>query len=206
MSRGRGVNRHLPIITVGSILAVIITTIILHLPIAIIRASRAGVTVTSVVAIILAGRVITTAARRWRTPSTARRAAFTTSTTLSTLTTTLTTAVTSGIEAPRGRGRSTSPLDLQQVISANTLVVHLMIGIICIATTLVLNESEQTASCSAGSWDVTADKTPISFEFVGKVASASAVPEAGHVESGSSTRHDELNREVELSGRRRKRK
>jgi hypothetical protein len=46
----------------------------------------------------------------------------------------------------------------------------------------------------------------IPFEFVGKVASASAVPEAGHVESGSSTRHDELNREVELSGRRRRRK
>jgi hypothetical protein len=46
----------------------------------------------------------------------------------------------------------------------------------------------------------------IPFEFVGKVASASAVPEAGHVESGSSTRHDELNPEVELSGRRRRRK
>ena len=35
-----------------------------------------------------------------------------------------------------------SYLDLQQVVSANTLVVHLMIRIVCIAATLILNKGE----------------------------------------------------------------
>jgi hypothetical protein len=36
-------------------------------------------------------------------------------------------------------------LNLQNVIAADALVVHLMVGIISIATVLVLNKSEATA-------------------------------------------------------------
>lgn len=35
-------------------------------------------------------------------------------------------------------------LDLQQVIPTNALVVHLMVGVICVATALILNECEPT--------------------------------------------------------------
>jgi hypothetical protein len=35
-------------------------------------------------------------------------------------------------------------LNLQEIIAANTLVVHLMVGIICITTTLVLDERKST--------------------------------------------------------------
>lgn len=35
-----------------------------------------------------------------------------------------------------------SHLDFQKVVPTNTLVVHLMVGIICVTTALILNESE----------------------------------------------------------------
>lgn len=38
----------------------------------------------------------------------------------------------------------TTYFNLQQVISTNTLVVHFMVGIIGIATGLILNEGEPT--------------------------------------------------------------
>jgi hypothetical protein len=40
------------------------------------------------------------------------------------------------------KGRGWTHLDLQQVIAANALVVHLMVSIIGIATALVLNKGE----------------------------------------------------------------
>lgn len=43
---------------------------------------------------------------------------------------------------------SLSYLDLEQVISANTLVVHLVVSIICIAATLVFNERKASGQIS----------------------------------------------------------
>lgn len=73
-------------------------------------------------------------------------------------------------------------LNLQNIITIKTLVVHLMIGIICITATLILYESEptlvltasvvglkgsqdidlQTTGGSPGSGDVATDETTIS--------------------------------------------
>jgi hypothetical protein len=70
-------------------------------------------------------------------------------------------------------------LDLQQVIAADTLVVHLMVGIICVATALVLDKRKaveistysprrlrqhlQSARSRAWSRDVAADEASIPF-------------------------------------------
>lgn len=46
------------------------------------------------------------------------------------------------------RASSLSYLDLEQVISTNTLVVHLVVSIICVAATLVLNEGKALSEVS----------------------------------------------------------
>ena len=72
-------------------------------------------------------------------------------------------------------------LNLQHVVTTDTLIVHLMVGIICITAMFVLNESKptssvndirvatngiginsQTTGSSSRSWNVTTDKTTIS--------------------------------------------
>lgn len=40
-------------------------------------------------------------------------------------------------------------LDLQEIVTPDTLVVHFMVGIICVATALVLNEGKPERSSEA---------------------------------------------------------
>jgi hypothetical protein len=74
-------------------------------------------------------------------------------------------------------------LDLQEIIPTNTLVMHLMVGIICISAALIFNECKstyvstileltpmllekysQTTGSSSRSWDVAADKAAIAVD------------------------------------------
>jgi len=64
-----------------------------------------------------------------------------------------------------------------------------MVGIISIATVLVLNKSEEPGRCRPGCGNIAANQSAVAFELVGEVASAGAVAKAGHVESGAAARH-----------------
>jgi hypothetical protein len=199
MGRPVGTVDRLPVVTVGAVLATVarvvtVTVItvavavanILHFTIAIAETIRAAGEVTSVAAIavivtvavatiILPRRVV--AATRAGRPTTGRRAARAT-------------LPVGAVKAPRSRRGSTSPLDLQDVIATDSLVVHVMVRVIRIAAVLVLDESEQPAASGPGSRDITADQAAIALEFVREVARASAVAEAGHVKGSPVTRHD----------------
>jgi len=182
----------------------VILTIILWLALAVDGASRAVPSViVAISAVVLAAwRIGVTAATRWRGTTAASATvtawrAFATRWTTAIASTTLASttfpsaglAITSGLEAPRCRRRSTGPLDLQDVISAETLVMHLMIGIVSVTATLVLDKSEEATRGGARSRNVAADETAEALEFVGKVAGSRTVAEARHVESGSAARH-----------------
>jgi hypothetical protein len=43
----------------------------------------------------------------------------------------------------------------------------------------------QAAGCCTRSWDVASDESAITFEFIGKIASAGAVTEPGDIECGA---------------------
>lgn len=158
------------IISVGASVAIIIvpTTVnIFHFTVSIIWASRAVALAT----IILAGRIVTSASTRRREGATTRRAITSAWSTL-TAATTAAWFITARIESPRRRGRGASPLyhtvrdihhpdifsyaylDLQDVIATKALVVHLMIGIICITTALVFHECKEPAGSTPRRWNV----------------------------------------------------
>jgi hypothetical protein len=88
-----------------------------------------------------------------------------------------------------------SYLDLQQIIPSNSLVVHFMVGIICITTALILDESKaallsaeedhkvdwkviQSAAGGSRSWNIASDEASVMLELVGKVTSSCAMSEA----------------------------
>lgn len=148
-------------ITVTIALTIILAVPILHIAVAVAVVWAAGaVPVTPIAAVssvtvtvLVSLPVIVVAATRWRARAAARRA----------LTATRRTA---GIEAPACGWWSTSPLsyallaltseylflrtylDLQQVVAADALVMHLMVGVVCIAAALVLHECEATVISS----------------------------------------------------------
>jgi hypothetical protein len=175
----------LPVVSVGAVLAtvaIVTVTVVLGVAVAVAAAVRAARAVTGVAAvtvviavavtvttIILARGVVATA--RARRPAAGRRA-------------TRATVPIAAVEAPRSRRRSASPLDLQDIVAADTLVMHVMVRVIRIAAILVLYEGEQPAAGRPRSRNVTADQAAIALEFVREVARASAVAEAGHVEGG----------------------
>jgi hypothetical protein len=200
MSRGHWVQGYFPVLTVGAVLTVLLTTlpiiitslpVILAITFAVIGAARAitrTVAITSIVVTVTAvritvatvviavsavgipfvpiisarGIVTTTAAARGWGATTARRSAIT-ATIAASVATSVAGSITARarVKAPRSRWRSACPLNLQQIIAADTLVVHLMVSIIGIAAALVFNESEKTAGGSARGRDITANKAPI---------------------------------------------
>lgn len=145
----------------------IVVTSILHLAVAVtvFWASRSvSAVITAVVvtltAVILTGRVAT-AARRGRTGAAARRGAFTAVTTIAAVTAVasisgVTGSVSARVEAPGSRRGCTSPLEgsarpcqkisrylnLQEIITADALVVHVMVGFVRIMTAFIFHESE----------------------------------------------------------------
>jgi hypothetical protein len=193
MGRPVGTVDGLPVVAVGPVLAAVaVVTVavavadILHLTIAIaetIGATRAitgvaaiAVIVTVAVATIVLPRRVVAATRAGR-PTTGRRAAR------------ATLPLRGAVKAPRSRGGSTSPLDLQNVVATDTLVVHIMVGVIGIAAVLVLDERKESAAGGPGGRDITADQAAIALEFVREVARASAVAEAGDIEGSPVARH-----------------
>jgi hypothetical protein len=144
------------IATVATVaLAILLSVAVLHLAVAVVWGSGA-VAITAVVvtlaAIVLAGRVVSPASAGGDAAATGRAVADAGSATLT---------GSAGIEAPGCGRRSTSPLwirrleicnghgpprqtylDLQQVIAADALVVHLMVRVVSIATALVFDECE----------------------------------------------------------------
>jgi hypothetical protein len=133
-----------PVVTLTVATVVIALADILHLAIA-VRAPR-PIAITAVIvalaAVVLARRESLTVATRGGAATTRGALAASTIATLGTLTTR---AVAARVEAPRCGGRGACPLDLQQVIAADALVVHLMVRVIGIATALVLHKGEQPA-------------------------------------------------------------
>jgi hypothetical protein len=164
-----------PVVTVTIATIILAVAHVFHLTVAIDRAPWPIATIVVALA-ILAGRRTTLTTRRGAT--TTRRAHATVRTitavgSVATVTSTLgalaTGAVAAGVETPWCRRRSTSPLegvrpesaawrpshrvvstylDLQEVVTADTLVVHLVIRVIGVAAGLVLNEGE-----AAGLWE-----------------------------------------------------
>jgi hypothetical protein len=150
---------------------------ILSIAVAIIGAARtvaiAAVTTTIVITVATGRQLASRTTGRCAGAATARRAAATFA---ATITTTLAgtiahLAASAGIEAPAGGRRSACPLhrvsdtithdiclsscfltylDLQKVVAANTLVVHLMVSIVSIATALVLNKGKAGRIVSTG--------------------------------------------------------
>jgi hypothetical protein len=146
--------------------------------------------VVAVTAVILATRRVVTTAR-WRLATSATTwGAFATRATFAALAAWW--RVTSRVESPRGRWRSTSPLDLQEIIPADALVVHLMVSIISVTTGLIFDKSKETARRRTRGRNVAADKAAVALEFKGKVASTRAMAEACDVErSATAARHVE---------------
>jgi small-conductance mechanosensitive channel len=215
MSRRNGVQGHFPVFTIGNgltllfrALAIILASlaIILSIALAVFRAARSvartltvtiatiiavtaimvAITVTTLVvtvctivipfvAVVPSGRVVTAAAARGGGAATARRSA-------------VTTAITARVESPGGGRGSTSPLDLQEIITPNALVVHLVVGIIGITAALVLDKGKQSAGRSAWCRNVATNEATIAFEFVGKITSSSAMTEASDIEGCSRPR------------------
>jgi hypothetical protein len=139
---GRRAINGLSLVTVGTVFApVTIITVILEIPITVtrVRAARTVAVTTTVAvvvaipvtALILSRRIVASAAARRRGTAATGRAATTT-----------TVAVTARLKSPGGRGGSAGPLDLQHVITPDSLVVHFMISVVGITTILVLNKSK----------------------------------------------------------------
>jgi hypothetical protein len=155
-----------PVFAVGAVLSDLFTitvTIVLNVTVPVIWATGSVASVSTIVvsvsisAVVLARREVTTAtSRRWRATRPARRA----TSSWSTLT------LTAGIKAPRCRRRSSGPLNLQDIVeSTDALIMHFVIRIVRITATLILNESEQTASSSSGCRNIAADKTAVAARF-----------------------------------------
>lgn len=145
--------------------AVIITVAhILHLTIAVDRTPGSiaiAAVIVAVTTVVLARRVAiaTATARRLATTGAARGAVAVTTVT-ATITATVPGAIAAGVEAPRSGWWSASPLwivshgarmlfgkhiiylNLQEVVATDALVVHLVIGIIGIASVLVFDKSK----------------------------------------------------------------
>jgi hypothetical protein len=150
VGRGRRVDSF-SIVAIGACIAIIVTAIsvkILHVPVAISVHGAAGSAAIVVVAIavsfsavitvsavILAGRIFATTGRG-RTAASTRRSALAAVTVA---------AITSSFVSPSRGWRSSSPLDLQQVIPPDPLVMHLVVGVIGITTALVLDKGEESA-------------------------------------------------------------
>jgi len=112
----------------------------------VVEVSIPSVTVS---AFVFAGRVVS-AARRGRAIAASWRgsiASLTRFTSFATVTavTTLAAAATSSFVPPGSRWRSSSPLDLNHIVSTDALVMHLVVGIIGIAAALVLDKGKQPA-------------------------------------------------------------
>lgn len=164
VSRRRTIES-LALVTIRTVLpTVTIITVIfgVTLTVPMVRAAR-PIPVTSALAVIvsvtvptvvLARRIIASAAAGRRRASTPRGASATTSVT-----------VASRFEAPGSRRRSTSPLNLQNVIAPDALVVHLMVGIIGITTVLVLNESEEPGRRRPGCGNIAANQSAVAIRF-----------------------------------------
>jgi hypothetical protein len=162
-----GFDGNFPVFTVGAVLAnnLVTVTLFLDVTISVIRAARTitvpslVVTVTiSVSAVILAWRIVTTSAatgRRRRSATTTRRT-----------TTWCTLAVSARIESPGSRRRSSGPLDLQDIISSEALVVHFVVCIVCVTSVLIFNKSEPKTTCSSSRCrNVAADKAAIAVIY-----------------------------------------
>lgn len=132
----------LAVIAVCAVLTAIAVVPVVPLPIVAVTAVRGSRAVASVTAValviavtlatvILARRVVASAPGA-RSPA-ARR------------TRRATVAITARIEAPRRRRRSSGPLDLQDVVTSDPLIMHVVISIIGISTVLVLHKREQPA-------------------------------------------------------------
>jgi hypothetical protein len=174
-------------------LTVIITsfTVILAFTFTVIRAAGAvagAVAVTAIVVTVAAVRITVAAvviavivplipiiaARRILTATTAAGGGRTTTTRGGAVTAAVTTSITASItawltarvKAPRGRRGSAGPLDFQQIIATDTLVMHFMVGIISITAAFVLNKREQPARRGARSRNITANKTPIAISNI----------------------------------------
>ena len=176
ISRRRRLHDAIPIlavITIGAVITavtVIAVVLVVAVTVAMVRAPGAVASVTTVTAgvavpivvpiavaaVVLAGRVIATAASGGGA-ATARAGAAGSAL-----------AVATRVEAPRCRGRGTSPLDLQDVIATNTLVMHVVVRLVGVAAVLILYKCKQTAAGRAGSRNVTTDEAavaiiPVSF-------------------------------------------
>jgi len=151
----RSVHGYFPILAIGAVFTDFLT-VILSIAIPIVWAAgtitvSAITIIVAIPAIVLSRGVVPTAAWRRTTTASTRRAtttgpAFT---------------ITARVEAPGCRWRSSGPLDLQEVVPTNALVVHLMVGFICITTALILNEGKETAGSSARCWDIATNKATI---------------------------------------------
>jgi len=155
MGRRRAVER-LPLVPISAILAsVAVITVVLNVaitvpciwapgPVAIASAVTIIVAV-AVPAIILTRRIITGAAPGRRGPTTTRR------------TRSATITVTTRLKPPRSRRRSACPLDLQDIVTADALVVHLVISIVRIAAILILDKRKESARRRARSGNIATD-------------------------------------------------
>lgn len=101
-----------------------------------------------------------------------------------------------------------SYLDLQDIVTADSLVMHLVVGIVRVSARFILdkgeaggpvsqvrasmNESLQSAGGGARGRNVAADQATIVLKLIGEIACTSAVTKAGDVEGGAgSCRHGE---------------
>jgi len=172
----------------------LLSVTVLHLAITVVRAPGAvavAAIVVTLTTVVLAGRGIASTTGRNATAAgraitaTARSGAFPGG---------------AGVEAPRCGRRSTGPLDLEEVITADTLVVHLMVCVIRITTALILHESKESAGRRARGRDVATNKPAISLEFVGEVPGAGAVAEASDVEGGATAARHGVGDDGEWAG------
>jgi hypothetical protein len=172
----------LAITTVAVTTIVLTVTNVLHFTVA-INGTPWPIAVTAVV-VTLAAIVLargSAALATWGSAAAAWRAHTTVGTlaavgTVSSVTATLraltTGAVTSGIETPRRRWRCTCPLDLQQVVAADALVVHLVVRIIGIASRLVFHKGEEPRRSRTGSRNVATDKATITWILLERASGA----------------------------------
>lgn len=176
-------------VTVGSITVCLWATCALAASVVPVITARSTV-IVAVSCASLAIVVVATASWR-RTRAAARRALapVTSTSVVATATATSVTAIAwsigTWVEAPASRWWCACPLNLQQVIAPDALVVHLVVSIISVPAIFVLNEGKESARCGPWCWYVAADKSAISFEFVGKIACACAMTEATDIESGT---------------------
>lgn len=113
----QGIIPTFSIIAVCSVFAVIFASIavVLHFPITVFRATRTvSALVVTVATIILAGREITAAARRGRSPTSTRRSTISASVAGITSVTAIARTIAARVESPGSGWRSTSPLELGQ--------------------------------------------------------------------------------------------